>query len=553
VGATSLSTVNLGSTTNINTSNVATTSSQTYSGNTVLDATTTLSASNISLSTVDNCSSCSAGLTLSATGTGTAITLNGALGAMYPLASLSITGKVAIDANISTSGSQTYNNNVVDAASAGNLTLSSSASTILFTGTVDGSNNLVINGATGTTLNGVVGGNSTLISLVINGGTGSNTTLNGGAILTTGNQTYNSSVVLGATTTLTTGGNITFANGVSGAGENLNLVGSSGNNRFTLTGNAAVKNIVVTGSAMGNNTLAVQTNDAMQNFTISSANSGTISGLTEETGTFTFNKIQNLSGSSLSNTFIFKNGATVSGGINGGNTTGTNTIDYSAYTTPINVTLNGNSGSTTGNNGVINSFTNINNLIGNGQSMLTLDGAQNTLYITAADKGYVNDPTNFDGFNSFSSATPLAEAGLSIIFDVPATINVGAQEAFINGIELNFNNVNFNNVTITSSEPPTPTVNSTIQGLANSLNSTTQDFSKTLNSSVSNIVTQGNIQAVTSVMISSDDSSLFPDSLAGTASNLPIAYRHHGVCTNSTFSQQASNDIVISSTSSVCP
>ncbi|MFO0784354.1 MAG: hypothetical protein U0636_11800 [Phycisphaerales bacterium] len=67
-------------------------------------------------------------------------------------------------------------------------------------GTVNGATALALGSATGTTLAGVVGGSTALASLTING----DATLNGGAITTTGAQTYNA-LTLGANTTLASG------------------------------------------------------------------------------------------------------------------------------------------------------------------------------------------------------------------------------------------------------------------------------------------------------------------------------------------------------------
>jgi hypothetical protein len=78
-------------------------------------------------------------------------------------------------------------------------------------------------------------------------------------------------------------------------------------------------------------------------FNITSNNGGTV-------GNVTFSSVQNLVGGSADDTFKFSNGKGVAGTINGGG--GTNTLDYSLYTTGVNVNLPG--GTATGTGGVSN-------------------------------------------------------------------------------------------------------------------------------------------------------------------------------------------------------
>src|SRR5262249_20870938 len=73
-------------------------------------------------------------------------------------------------------------------------------------------------------------------------------------------------------------------------------------------------------------------------------NTGNINGA----ATFTFASFENLSGGTSNDNFVFSNSATVSGVIDGG--VGSDTIDWSAYTTGRNVVLTG-LGATDGFNG----------------------------------------------------------------------------------------------------------------------------------------------------------------------------------------------------------
>jgi len=96
-------------------------------------------------------------------------------------------------------------------------------------------------------------------------------------------------------------------------------------------------------------------------WTITANNAGNIN------GTFTFSSIENLTGGPENDTFTFANGKGVSGQIDGGDTTNFNTLDYSAYTTAINVNLT--TGVATNIGGSVINITDI--LGGSGNDVLT--------------------------------------------------------------------------------------------------------------------------------------------------------------------------------------
>jgi hypothetical protein len=74
---------------------------------------------------------------------------------------------------------------------------------VTFTSRVDGAQALVVNaGSATTTFNGVVGGTTALLSLTTDAG--GTTQINGGGVTTSGAQSYNDAVVLGANATFTT-------------------------------------------------------------------------------------------------------------------------------------------------------------------------------------------------------------------------------------------------------------------------------------------------------------------------------------------------------------
>src|SRR5437588_765924 len=156
-------------------------------------------------------------LTVNTAGT---TTFGGAVGNSTALASVTTdaAGSTAINGgSVATTGTQTYNDDVTLGAG---TTLSSSgagaAGNITLAKTVNGAQTLAVNTAGTTTFGGAVG-NSTALASVATDAAGS-TAINGGSVATTGTQTYNDDVTLGAGTTLSSSGagaagNITLENG----------------------------------------------------------------------------------------------------------------------------------------------------------------------------------------------------------------------------------------------------------------------------------------------------------------------------------------------------
>jgi len=123
-------------------------------------------------------------------------------------------------------------------------------------------------------------------------------------------------------------------------------------------------------SASGQDTLGITGGDRTWNIT--GSNGGTSSGTA--TGTVTFTGIENLSGGPNNNdTFVFSSGASESGVIDGGSG-GTDTLDYSALTSPVSVNLG--AGTATATAGVIN----IENIFGgSANDLITGDANANIL------------------------------------------------------------------------------------------------------------------------------------------------------------------------------
>jgi len=187
---------------------VNTTGAQTYSSAATLGADTTLTASNTTFgSTLDGAHA----LTI----TGNA-TLDGAVGASAALSSLSISGASTLDGGrVTTTGTQTYSG----AATLGaNTTLT--ASTVNFGSTLDGAYGLTITGKAA--FNGAVGGLTELSSLSVSG----TSIFDGGAVSTTGAQTYTGAATQDENTTLTAGGLITLGSTLNGKYA-LSLTGSA--------------------------------------------------------------------------------------------------------------------------------------------------------------------------------------------------------------------------------------------------------------------------------------------------------------------------------------
>jgi filamentous hemagglutinin family protein len=198
---------------------------------------------------------------------------DGAVGAVTPLASLTVNGTSALDGpGVSTAGAQAYNGAVTLGA---NQTLTGAS--IAFAGTVDGAHALTIIGnasfggalgsiepltslgVTGATIafGGAVGINGLLDTTGVGLTTFSNiavvgsldtgaVVLNGGSISSTGEQSYGNAT-LGADTVLTAGGGITFRGTVNG-GHVLTL---DGNGTFAgaVGGSAALASLTVNGTS----------------------------------------------------------------------------------------------------------------------------------------------------------------------------------------------------------------------------------------------------------------------------------------------------------------
>jgi hypothetical protein len=217
----------------------------------------------------------------------------GAIGASQALASLLVTGGTIQTAGASTTGAQTYqgatslNGNystqggdfgVTGAAQLGGATtVTTNGGQASFGGTLDGARDLTVNAtAGGASFGGAVGTTTRLGALAVNssGATrlgasvraasvstdaAGSLALNGGAVDTSGTQTYGERAVLGANTTLT-GTTVTLSAGADASAAGAQALTVTGNASFgaALGANQTLTALTVTGaSSLGGNVTTV--------------------------------------------------------------------------------------------------------------------------------------------------------------------------------------------------------------------------------------------------------------------------------------------------------
>jgi filamentous hemagglutinin family protein len=261
-GGGSLSVLNIISTGTVNDSEatsfssggtVATTGTQTYNGAATLGVGTTFSSSgagaNGDISFLQTVNGAQA-LTVDTAGT---TTFGGAVGNNQGLTSLTTdaAGTTALNGGIVNATTTDFKDDVILGANT-TLTELPFGTTITFEKTVNAdsaANNRTLMIAAGTmTFGGAVGNNQALASLTT--GIAGTTAINGGTVATSGAQSYDGNVTLGANTILTSsgGGDITFANMLDGA--QMLTVNTSGNEIFNgaIGGNTPLTSVTTDGS-----------------------------------------------------------------------------------------------------------------------------------------------------------------------------------------------------------------------------------------------------------------------------------------------------------------
>ncbi len=238
--------------------------------------------------------------------------------------------------------------------------------------------------------------------------TGVMVNLSGSAYTTDADEATNASVTVAAGSATGTGGITNIQNITGGQGNDI-LIGNSGNNTITAgSGTSIVDGLGGTDTLVGNGSDTFEFRNGWGTGTTVSSDSaaGTsildFSGVTEDLtvtinadGTVsvtngnagnpdtltTVSNVQGIVGGSGSNDFVFADQATFDGTLDGG-VGGTNTLDYSAYTSPVEANLSSVIDSATGTQG-ISDFQNVtgglsaNYLIGNGVSSILTVAAGN--------------------------------------------------------------------------------------------------------------------------------------------------------------------------------
>ena len=160
------------------------------------------------------------------------------------------------------------------------------------------------------------------------------------------------------------------------------LLGSGGNDTFAFAGGGMGAGATVSGGT-GTNTLIAP--DMVNIWAITAANAGTLNG-------DSFTGIQNLTGGSLPNDFVFSAGASISGSISG--VCGV-TLDDSQFVSSVTVNLQTNK--VTGVGGTVSNLVDV--IGGSATNTLTGANATNTWSISGANSGSVNGI----GFSNFGS------------------------------------------------------------------------------------------------------------------------------------------------------
>ena len=206
----------------------------------------------------------------------------------------------------------------------------------------------------------------------------------------------------------------------------------------TATGTGGFSGIQTITGGQASDTLVGPATDTT--WKLSGGNAGTVPG-------FVFSGFENLTGGAGNDTFVFANGANESGSIVGGG--GADTLDYSAYTTPVTVNLGAKTATGTGG---ASGFTNL--IGGSGNNTLVGPTSDSTWNLTGTNSGTVSGVT----FTSFENLTGAASnADTFILFpggDQSGSIDGGAAGSD----KLVFDDGQGNRVTFAPTGSPTGTV-----------------------------------------------------------------------------------------------
>lgn len=182
-----------------------------------------------------------------------------------------------------------------------------------------------------------------------------------------------------ANTWTVTGANAGSVGTVNFSGFN-NLLGNANADDFSLNGGN------ISGSVDGGAGVdSISADSASNSWTITSADAGSVTGISS------FAKIESLVGSSSADSFVFADGSSISGSVDGG--AGTDSVNQAAQSGIVNITLGG------------SGYSNIENFTGNGtNSTLIGDNIVNTWSINGLDTGTVG-PVSFSNFSNLQGGT----------------------------------------------------------------------------------------------------------------------------------------------------
>ncbi|TWA85685.1 hypothetical protein FBZ83_103277 [Azospirillum brasilense] len=346
-GTTALTTLTIDAGGTSSVKSVTTTGAQTYSGTVTLDGTYTTGAVFSAIgavtlagnTTVDGTSSVvfmstvDGAYALAVNNKGMA-QFNGTVGGTTALASLTTdAGGTSSVKSVTTTGAQTYNDAVTldGTYSTGSGAFTANAATtlagattvnggaVLFAGTVDGAQSLVINSKAATQFTGTVGGMTALASLTTDAGGTSSLK----SVTTTGAQTYNDAVTLNGT--YTTGGAFTANGAATLAGDTTVNGGSAVLFAGTVDGGYALavnnKSTTTFAGTVGGTT-------ALASLTTDSAGTSSLKSVTTS-GAQTYNDAVTLDGTYTGGT-VTTNAATTLGGattVNAGTATFNGTVN----------------------------------------------------------------------------------------------------------------------------------------------------------------------------------------------------------------------------------
>jgi Ca2+-binding RTX toxin-like protein len=145
---------------------------------------------------------------------------------------------------------------------------------------------------------------------------------------------------------------------------------------------------------------------------LTGTNAGSVNGLA-------FASVENLTGGSAADTFLFSNAASFSGVLNGDG--GSDTLNYAGVLTPVTVNLQ--NGTATGTGGIAS----IENLIGGGAAdTLVAPNGTNTWSVTALNAGVLNGAFTFSGVENLTGGTGADTFMLANDTGVTGTIDGGA-------------------------------------------------------------------------------------------------------------------------------